>query len=94
MQKKDRKLERLRAQIESVDKVIIKSLSMRIKLVQAVGRYKLAHKISFLDKNRRDALLKMWMTAGKSAKLPTKLMHDIFAIIHRHSLDVEKKKVG
>ncbi|MDO8561333.1 MAG: chorismate mutase [bacterium] len=90
MHKKDRKLDELRAQIESVDMAILKSLSKRVGLVRAVGEHKRSHGIEFLDKNRRDALLLTWIAVGKSLKLPEKLVRDVFSIVHRHSLSIEK----
>ncbi|MEK7132848.1 MAG: chorismate mutase [Patescibacteria group bacterium] len=90
MNKKTGELERLRRQVEAVDKTIIKSLSKRVKLVEDIGRYKFAHNISFLDKTRRDNLLAVWTASGKSLRLPAKLVRDIFSSIHRHSLEIEK----
>ena len=90
MKNKSGELEKLRAQIDAVDKDIITALSERVRLVESVGKYKLAHRISFLDKKRRDHLLRLWTARGKSLRLPTKLVRDIFFSLHRHSLSVEK----
>ena len=91
MKKKNGELDRLRARIDAVDREIIIALSKRVRLVESVGKYKLAHKISFLDKKRRDHLLNLWTASGKSLRLPTKLVRDIFSAIHRHSLSIEKR---
>lgn len=90
MKKKGGELKRLRTQIDAVDREIIAALSKRVRLVESVGKYKHAHKISFLDKNRRDHLLDLWTESGKSLRLPAKLVRDIFSSLHRHSLSVEK----
>ncbi len=90
MRKKKSELEKLRAQIDAVDRKIITALFKRVRLVESVGKYKLAHKISFLDKKRRDHLLNLWSARGKSLRLPTKLVRDIFSSLHRHSISIEK----
>ena len=90
MKKKNGELDRLRARIDAVDREIITALSKRVRLVESVGKYKLAHKINFLDKKRRDHLLNLWTASGKSLRLPAKLVRDIFSILHNHSLSIEK----
>ena len=85
------KLDTLRAQIDAVDSVVIASLSKRIKLVRSVGKFKRVHNITVFAPKRRDALKKMWATRGKSLGVPPRLIQEMFELIHKHSVALEKK---
>lgn len=91
MEKRD-ELQKLRTEIDIIDRNIITSLAERMELVEEIGQYKKAHNMEALDEDRRDALLKTWVETGRALSLPEDLLREIFEAIHRHSLAIEKRQ--
>ena len=90
MSKKATKLDKLRAQIDAVDKIILSMLAKRIQLVTAIGKYKRANNMATISPKRRDALKRTWTTRAKTLKIPASLVQEIFELIHNYSVLVEK----
>ena len=91
MSKKATKLDTLRAQIDAVDSAIIASLSKRMKLVKSIGKFKRAYNITVLATKRRNELKKTWDARGKSFGVPPRLTQEMFELIHKHAVEIEKK---
>ncbi|MBI5456216.1 chorismate mutase [Candidatus Kaiserbacteria bacterium] len=89
MRKKD--LEKLRKDIDSVDRVILAALAKRAKLSQVIGKYKLQKGMKALDKTRQKQLIKSRIAMAKARKLSSKLALEIFTRIHKNSLEIQKK---
>lgn len=89
MRKKE--LEKLRKEIDTVDAVILAALAKRAKLSKIIGKYKLEKGLKALDNTRKEQLIKSRVAAAKAMKISTKLANEIFARIHKNSLEIQKK---
>lgn len=84
-------LQNLRVEIDSVDGVILSALAKRAKLVRAIGNHKQKHNLKLFDKKRWREIIKTRIITGKSMGLPPTLVHEIFKLIHQHSLSTQRK---
>ncbi len=88
--KNESDLKGLRAEIDKVDHAIIRELTKRKKLEQAIGAYKRAHGMKLLDAKRRHLVLRSRAVAGKTKGLQPELVRKLFALIHTYSLSTQK----
>ena len=91
MSKNTNNLQILRMKIDTVDKILLSTLAKRAKLVRAIGKYKQKHNFKLFDRKRWGEVIKTRITLGKSMGLPPSLVHEIFKLIHQHSLSTQRK---
>jgi len=80
----------LRKQIECVDRLIIGLLAERMKVVEKVGRFKKRNNLSFLNVAQWNKTAISRNKLAKKFGLDTGMVKDIWSIIHKQALKVEK----
>jgi len=78
-----------RVQIDSLDKQLIELLGKRMRVVDAVGKYKALHNIPALQQSRFDAILQKNIAMGKTFNLSATLITEVMNAIHKESLGKE-----
>jgi chorismate mutase len=86
-----RELEKLREKIDSADRELLEVLSKRMRLVEAIGELKRAEGLEIEDKARWDDLLHKRVSWAGGLHLSSELIRDIFELIHKAAIVLEKK---
>ena len=84
-------LDELRKKIDAADRKLIDSLTQRMKLVEAVGAYKRANKMDLVDFERLQNILSTRTEWAHNARLSESFVRELFELIHKESVSVEKK---
>lgn len=90
MNSHNRSLEQLREEIDQLDSELVSLLAVRMKVVEAVGRYKAQHGLKPLDSKRWQSVLESRIVLGKKVGLTADFIQDIFNAIHKQSLLIQK----
>lgn len=86
------KLEELRTQIDQVDEEIIRLLQQRIAIVQEIGDVKDKHQVTVFQMKRWFKVLEQRKALGLSKGLDQKIIHELFQLIHKYSIDTQIKR--
>lgn len=90
MEHTDILLSELRNQIDTIDKEIVYLLSRRFNLVESIWDIKKVTWMQALQPNRWQEVLD-WLSENCSEFwVDEKLIHNIYDLIHKHSLTIEK----
>lgn len=81
-------LEKLREQIDELDKVIASSYAKRLEVVKKIGEYKKQNNIAVLDSNREDIVIS---NVSKFACGYEKEVCDLYKYIMDYSKNQQKK---
>jgi len=84
------KIDLLRQQIDILDKELIGILSKRLKVVNKIGDLKKQLKIPALQPKRWQEVLKSRKNLAHKLKLNENFIEDIFNLIHKEALKIEK----
>lgn len=84
-------IENYRKKIDDIDFKIIELLAQRMKIVEEIGEWKRGNKISFFDQERYTKMLESRVVFAKKLNLNEDFVENIFQIIHKASLECEKK---
>ena len=84
-------LEDYRTSIDLLDEAIINLLAERMRIVQKVGEYKKQNNLAPLQKERWKKVLSSKLNLAKSKNLDPLLVADIWNMIHKHALEMEKR---
>ena len=79
-------LESLREKIDQIDYELLGNLKMRMEIVKQIGRAKRENKVTPLQKNRIEYLLKQRSSKAKDLGLSEEFIREIFSYIHSESL--------
>jgi chorismate mutase len=79
-----------RAQIDTIDHEIVYLLSRRFENVKEIGKIKKENNIPALQQDRFKTLLQNLIEDAEHRMLNTKLIEDIWELIHNESLRLEK----
>lgn len=79
-------LESLREKIDQIDYELLGNLKMRMEIVKQIGRAKRENKVTPLQKNRIEYLLKQRAGKAKDLGLSEEFIREIFSYIHSESL--------
>lgn len=82
-------LNSLRAQIDRLDNELLHTLKLRSDVVEKIANAKAKEKITALQRNRFDQLMKERMDAGKALGLEELFVKEIFDAIHDQSVKVQ-----
>jgi len=74
----------------NLDKSFLSLLSERMKLVEQIGKYKLAHKIEPLVPARWEEVLQSKINIANNLNINTKAIKDLYSLIHQESLRIEE----
>jgi len=89
--KMDKSLEDWRKQIDVIDEKLLDILAKRIEVVKEIGEYKKANGIRPLDKKRWQEIMQSKLAKAKLLNVPEKFVKNIYNLIHKHSLELEKE---
>ena len=84
-------LEKLRAEIDEADRVLIDTLLKRMNLVKIVGEYKKERGIPPLDQKRWEQVVKSRSEYAQGLGLSPELIVEIFEILHKYALQIESE---
>lgn len=84
-------IENYRKKIDDIDFKIIELLAQRMKVVEEIRGWKRENKIPFFDKERYAEVIKDRVAFAKELSLDEDFVENIFQIIHKASLECEKK---
>jgi chorismate mutase len=85
----NKQLNNLRTEIDDLDQQIVNLLALRMKTVQKIGTLKREEKIPALDENRWQQVLENRKELAEKLQLNTKLIENIYNLIHQESLKIE-----
>ena len=85
-------LQKLRSQIDAADRALLTALGKRMSSVKKLGAYKHEHGLATFDKARWEALMESRVKSARSKNLSPEFVQEIFAVIHKHSLSLQRKK--
>lgn len=94
MNKVDQQLKALRKDIDRLDKLLLKILHERFKLIKKIGKIKLKHKLPVVQKGRWESLLEQRMKLAAKYKLDRLFIKAFMTLIHKESCRVQKDLVG
>ncbi len=85
------KLEELRNQIDALDADILSKLMNRLALSNDIGQYKLEHKVSILNLERWDRIMKDRTKLGSELGLRPEFIEKIMQMIHKESIKIQNQ---
>jgi len=80
------KLAELRKQIDKIDDVMLQKLSERMAIVEKIGQYKRDSKVTILQVNRWDEILKKGTAFAKALKLDVGFTEKFLELVHSESI--------
>ncbi|WP_367866010.1 chorismate mutase [Pedobacter sp. WC2423] len=80
------KLAELRKQIDKIDDVMLQKLSERMAIVEKIGEYKRDSKVTILQVNRWDEILKKGTAFAKALKLDLGFTEKFLELVHAESI--------
>ncbi|KIO76810.1 cytochrome C4 [Pedobacter lusitanus] len=80
------KLAELRKQIDKIDDVMLQKLSERMAIVEKIGQYKRDSKVTILQVNRWDEILKKGTAFAKALKLDLSFTEKFLELVHGESI--------
>ncbi len=87
----DKKLENLRKQIDDLDQDLLTLFAKRTNIVRKIGKLKKTHGIAPLDEKRWQKVLQGKLAKAESLNLSKDFIKKIYTLIHKYSLDLERK---
>ena len=85
------KLKKLRKEIDTVDKLFMKSLAKRFKIVSEVGKLKVRNGFPIHQQSRMEEMLNGRKEDAERLNLDGKLVYNIFDLIHEASINCQEK---
>lgn len=79
----------LREKIDEIDNSLLHLLSNRMSISREIGQYKKEHKISILQSNRYNELIKQRSEIGSEMKLDPQFVTEIMKAIHEESIKIQ-----
>ncbi|RAJ37365.1 chorismate mutase [Pedobacter cryoconitis] len=80
------KLAELRKQIDKIDDVMLQKLSERMAIVEKIGQYKRDSKVTILQVNRWDEILKKGTAFARALKLDVGFTEKFLELVHGESI--------
>ena len=80
------KLAELRRKIDSIDDVLIQKLGERMAIVEKIGLYKRDNKVTILQVNRWDEILKKGSAFARAVKLDLNFTEKFLELVHGESI--------
>ncbi len=84
-------LDQLRKQIDALDEELLQTLSKRMEVVAAIGKYKKANGLELRDEERFQSLLSAQLSRAEALKLPEELIKELSELIHTFALEREEE---
>lgn len=87
-------LEQLREKIDQLDQEVVEILAMRRDLIEKIGEYKKENNVTVFQLERWNEILNSRMQWGKSKKLPSEYIQEIYKAIHDESIRIQTEIMG
>jgi chorismate mutase len=79
-------LNKLRLEIDSIDKKLVDIVGQRTEIVREIGRYKKENAVTILQIERWFEILKTRKDWGEDSNLDPQMIGELFELIHKHSV--------
>ena len=79
-------LNKLRLEIDSIDKKLVDIVGQRTEIVREIGRYKKENAVTILQIERWFEILKTRKDLGEDSNLDPQMIGELFELIHKHSV--------
>jgi len=79
-------LNKLRTDIDSIDKKLVEIVGQRTEIVKEIGRYKKENAVTILQIERWFEILKSRKEWGEEMALDAQMIAELFELIHKHSV--------
>ena len=79
-------LNKLRLEIDSIDKKLVDIVGQRTEIVREIGRYKKENAVTILQIERWFEILKTRKDWGEGSSLDPQMIGELFELIHKHSV--------
>jgi len=79
-------LNKLRLEIDSIDKKLVEIVGQRTEIVREIGRYKKENAVTILQIERWFEILKTRKDWGEDSNLDPQMIGELFELIHKHSV--------
>lgn len=87
------KLEKLRTEINKIDKEIVLLLGRRFNLARKVSAFKKINKVSIEDKLREQKIIKKIKILGSNRRVDPSWLTKVFRLIIRESKRIQKETI-
>ena len=84
------KMDHLREEINSADKIIIEALSYRFSAVNKMGKLKKELKLPLFQKERWRAVVEDRLKRGRKMKVDVEFLKSFLKLIHQESLRIQR----
>lgn len=84
-------LKKHRQEIDKIDKLIVRLIADRIKVVKKIGRYKKKKNMPPLQPKRWQEVLDSKKELARQLGLGEKMIEEIYELIHKYCLKVESE---
>ncbi len=88
------KLEELRSEIDTIDLEILKWVAKRLTVAEAIGPVKYQNQATIFQMKRWFKVLENRKDQAKSMQLEDELVHELFQLLHKYSIDAQIKNHG
>ncbi|GAA0194012.1 bifunctional 3-deoxy-7-phosphoheptulonate synthase/chorismate mutase type II [Fulvivirga kasyanovii] len=85
------RLEELRCQIDEIDEEILQGLDKRMKMVHEIGKYKRDNRVTILQVERWDAIVKQRKRVASALDLSEEFTDHLLRILHKESIKIQTK---
>lgn len=85
------KLEELRGQIDNLDEHLLKLLKERVSIVKDIGHVKELNQVQIFQMRRWFKILENRQASADKLGLDKEVVHELFQLIHKYSIDVQFK---
>lgn len=85
------KLEELRGQIDNLDEQLLSLLKERISIVKEIGHVKELNEVQIFQMRRWFKILENREMSAEKLGLSKEVVHELFQLIHKYSIDVQIK---
>ncbi|TAE90611.1 MAG: 3-deoxy-7-phosphoheptulonate synthase, partial [Bacteroidetes bacterium] len=82
-------LEELRSRIDALDREMIESLAMRMRLVEDIGLFKKSHNLAIFQRERWTEIFQTRPQWAKELGLEQEIVQKIFLLIHETSINIQ-----
>ncbi|MDZ7848286.1 MAG: chorismate mutase [Owenweeksia sp.] len=86
-----KKLEELRGEIDILDAQLLKILQQRIAVVEQISEVKIENQVTLFQMRRWFNILKDRVELAGQLQLDPDIVHELFQIIHKYSIDLQIK---
>lgn len=82
-------LDELRGEIDRIDQELLDALKLRMNIVGQIGQVKMENKVTALQVNRLDTLIKQREQAAKNLGLSGEFAKEFFGLIHDYAVKIQ-----